>query len=143
MEIYRSADAGRMSDGAFSEMSGLTIPEENPIKPIHMESRLSDLKSTFMGRILYKAVMLVADFDMMRAKRMPEGVERDNKIKGAIFMRRILDTNTLITMSMAAGATFPYNIAEGFMHLSNGKILKGLCAICRGIKAPKLPKERK
>ena len=132
-----------VSDEIFEEMSLLKIPALPPKLPITMESRFSDLKESFMGRILYGAVLSVAKKDMNAAKKLPEGKERDNKIKGAIFMERILDSNSLTTMSMAAGKQFPYNFAEGFMHLANGKIFKGAKCFLTKIKAPSLPKENK
>ena len=72
---------------------------------------------------------------------MPEGSERDNKIKGAIFLRRILASNSIITMSMSAGKNCPYNVAEMLVAFANGHILKGIKALFRGIKAPPLPKD--
>ena len=131
-----------IDDALFEEMSSLKIPALPPKKPIVMESRFTDLKETFVGKILYSAVLSVARKDMKAAKKLPEGKDRDNKIKGAIFMERILDSNSLTTMSMAAGKQFPYNFAEGFMHLANGKIFKGAKCFLTKIKAPALPKEK-
>lgn len=141
-DIYKNADLSRVSDGVFEEMSGQKIPAIPPVKPIRAESRFSDMKYTLMGKILYGAVLSVAKADMRKAKRMKEGTERDNKIKGAIFLRRILESNSLVTMSMSAGKSFPYNMAEMFVHLANGKIIKGLKSLCGGVKAPALPKEK-
>ena len=77
-----------------------------------------------------------------RLKAMPEGAERDNKIKGALFLERILNSNSLITMSMSAGKSCPYNFAQGFMHFANGHILKGIKCFCTKIKVPALPKDK-
>ena len=142
LEIYKKAELGKVRDSDFEEMSGIKIPELPPKKPIRIESRFSDMKETFMGKILYSAVLSVAKSDMRRAKKMPDGPEKDNKIKGAIFLYRILDSNSLITMSMSAGASCPYNMAEMFVNLANGKIIKGLKCLFSGIKAPVLPKNK-
>lgn len=141
LEIYQKASLDMVTDRMVEDMSGVKIPVLPPKKPIRLESRFSDMKSTFMGTILYNSVLSVAKIDMMKAKRMPEGVERDNKIKGALFLERILDSNSIITMSMSAGKSCPYNFAEGFMNLSNGKIIKGAMCFCKAVKAPALPKE--
>jgi len=69
---------------------------------------------------------------MAKAKKMPEGVERDNKIKGAMMLYNILDSNSLISMSMCSGGHFSYNMAEGFAHMANGNIIKGIASMCRG-----------
>ena len=141
-DIYRGVDFDKVTDSIFEEMSGVKIPPLPPKKPIRLESRFSDMKATFMGKILYTAVLSVAKGQMRKAKKLPEGAERDNKIKGAIFLERILDSNSIITMSMSAGASCPYNMAEMFVHLANGKIFKGLKCLCCGIKAPPLPKDK-
>jgi beta-glucosidase len=142
LKIYRNTEVDKITDCIFEQMSGVKIPAIPPKKPIRLESRFSDMKATFMGKILYAAVLSVAKSDMRKAKKMPEGVERDNKIKGAIFLRRILDSNSIITMSMSAGSSCPYNMAEMFVNLANGKIIKGLGNLCSGIKAPPLPKDK-
>lgn len=138
--VYGRANLSAVSDKLFEQMSGQKIPSLPPKKPIRMESRFTDMQQTFMGRILYNAVLSVARKDMKKAKKLPEGIERDNKIKGAIFLKRILESNSIITMSMSAGTSCPYNFAQGFIHLANGHIIKGVKSFCSGIKAPALPK---
>ena len=96
-----------------------------------------------MGKILHSAVLSVATKQMKEAKKLPEGKERDNKIKGAMFMKRILESNSVITMSMSAGTNCPYNFAQGFVELANGHLFKGIQCFCTKIQVPKLPKEKK
>ena len=140
-EIYASPDPARIDEEVFEEMSGITVPELTPIKPIHLESRFTDLKHTLMGKILYAAVTSVPSFDLKKAKKLPAGTERENRIKGAVFKRRAIDSGSLTTMSMCAGEQFPYNFAEGFAHLSNGRLIKGAACFLKKINAPALPKE--
>lgn len=132
----------QIRDKIFEEMSGLKIPELPPKKPIRLESRFTDMRATFMGKILYNAVLSVAKKDMKKAKKLPEGTERDNKIKGAMFLKRILESNSIITMSMSAGTNCPYNFAQGFVNMANGHLFKGIKCFCTKIKVPKLPKEK-
>ena len=141
-KIYRNVCLKDVTDAVFEEMSGLKIPSFSPQKPIRLESRFSDMKATFMGKILFGAVLSVAKKDMKKAKRLPEGQERDNKIKGAIFLKRILESNSIITMSMSAGKSCPYNFAKGFVDMANGHIFKGIKDFCNPIKAPDLPKDK-
>lgn len=139
--IYSTTDFDKISDSLFENMSGLKIPAIPPKKPIRLESRFTDMQSTFIGRILFGAVLSMAERDLKRAKKLPEGQKRDNKIKGAIFLKCILESNSLITMTMAAGKRFHYNFAEGMLYLANGKIFKGISRLCKKIKAPELPKK--
>ncbi len=133
----------QIGDKIFEEMSGLKIPAIPSKKPIRLESRFTDMRATFMGKILYNAVLSVAKKDMKKAKKLPEGAERDNKIKGAIFLKRILESNSIMTMSMSAGKSCPYNFAQGFVNMANGRLFKGIKCFCTKIKVPKLPKEEK
>lgn len=139
--VYGRAEFDKVSDELFEQMSGLKIPPLQTKKPIRMESRFTDMRQTFMGKILYSAVLSVAKKDMKRARKLPEGAERDNKIKGAMFLKRILESNSIITMSMSAGTNCPYNFAQGFINLANGHLIKGVKNFCSKIKAPKLPKD--
>ena len=121
----------------------LSIPVRLSDKHITLESRFEELRRTFTGRILYNAVVGVADKQRRQAMKLPEGPERDNRLKGATFLKRVLVTNSLRSMSMSAGKSFPYNVATGFMEMANGRLLKGIKAFLTPVKAPKLPKEEK
>ncbi|MBO4885050.1 MAG: glycoside hydrolase family 3 C-terminal domain-containing protein [Clostridia bacterium] len=121
----------------------LAVPGEPERFPVTLESRFTDLKQTFMGRILYNAVLSVAARQAEEAEKLPDGAEKDNKRKGARFLKRILESNSLRSMSMTAGASFPYNYAQGFVELTNGHLLKGAACFLKKIKVPKLPKEEK
>ncbi len=134
-------DPGKISDGVFENLMGQCLPKAKPKKPIRLESRFTDLRSTFFGRILFSAVLSVARNDMKKAKRMKEGPERDNKIKGAMFLKRILESNSIITMSMSAGRSFPYHFALGMRDIANGHLIRGIKDFCMKIKVPPLPKD--
>ena len=142
--LYSAANVESVTDRQFEKMSGVKIPPLPAKKPITVESRFCYMKQAgLMGKILYSAVVGVADKQMKKALKMAEGTERDNKIKGAYFMKRILESNSVISMSMSAGKAFPYNFAEGMVNLANGRIIRGIKCMCRKIKAPALPKDQK
>jgi len=140
LAAYSDIGNASITDEIFEGMSGLKIPAPASIMPITVESKFSDLNKTFMGRILYKAVLGIARKQRRRARRMPDGPARDNTLKGALFLQRIFESNSLISMSMSAGRQFPFNFAVAFAHLANGKIISGIISLCKRIKAPKLPK---
>ena len=118
-----------------------SVPALPPSCPVTLESRFTDLKQSFIGRILFNAVLSVPRKQMKKAERMPEGSEKENAIKGAFFMKRILESNSLNSMSMCAGKSMPYNFAQGFMELANGHLIRGVRRFLSPIKVPKLPKE--
>ena len=118
------------------------VPAPQKTFPVTLESRFTDLKQTFLGRILFSAVLSVADKQAKEAEKLPEGPEKDNKRKGAFFLRRILESNSPRSMSMTAGKSMPYNFAQGFVELTNGHLLKGARCFMTKIDVPKLPKEK-
>ena len=118
-----------------------SIPEDLPKFPVTVESRFTDLKQTLMGWILYNAVMSVFRKQLKKAKRMPEGPEKDNAVKGAYFLQRVMDSNSLRSLSMSSSGAMPFNIAEGFVEFTNRHLFKGIRCFMRKIKVPKLPKE--
>ncbi len=120
-----------------------TVPDPPPKLPITLESRFSDLRQTFFGRILYKGMMSYADGELKKANKMPDGADKNNAIKGALFLKRIFDSNSLRSLSMSAGRSLPYNVASGLVEISNGRLIRGLRLILTPIKVPKLPKEEK
>ena len=126
-------------DTVYSD--ALIIPEEPKRFPVTLESRFTDLKQTFMGRILYNAVLSVANKQAKEAEKLPDGAEKDNKRKGAQFLKRILESNSPRSMTMTAGKSMPYNFAQGFVELTNGHLIKGAACFLKKIKVPKLPKE--
>ena len=141
-KVYTGASFIGLTNSLFEKMSGESIPPVPPEKPLRLESRFTDLRATFMGRILFNAVLGVARKQMKEEQKLPEGTEKDNKIKGAMFMRRILESNSIVCMSMSAGKSMPYNFAMGFVHLANGHLIKGIKCFCTKIKVPALPKEK-
>lgn len=140
-KVYKKADISKMNNQLFEKMSSIKIPNLPDSYPINIESRFTDLKQSFMGRILFNSVLGVAHKQMKDAQKLPESIERDNKIKGALFLQRILESNSIRSMSMSAGKSFPYNFALGFVELANGHLIKGAKHFLKPVKAPKLPKE--
>jgi beta-glucosidase len=135
-------DIAGISDDVFEKVLGYKIQTLPPRKPITLESPFSYLKESFMGRIFFNAVMSVANKQQKEAEKMPEGTEKDNRLKGAYFMKRVMESNSLRSMSMASGKLFPYNLALGFMEMANGHVIKGIKHFLTKIEAPELPKER-
>ena len=75
------------------------------------------------------------------ARKLPDGVEKENKLKGAVFMRKMIETNSPRFMTMASGKSIPYNMAQAFVELTNGHILKGIGLLLKKIDVPVLPKD--
>lgn len=141
-DAYQGADERRMTERAFEVMSGLTLPAPPPGLPLTLDSRFSDFQLRPVGRVLYAAAAAVTGIQMRLALRLPEGTERDNRIKGVLFTRHILETNSLRSISMSAGRLLPWNAAQGAVELANGHPLRAIGYLCKPIRVPKLPKEK-
>jgi len=118
-----------------------TIPSLPKSYPITLESRFTDLQQSFMGRILFNAVLSVARGQMKKAEKMPAGPEKENARKGALFLKRILESNSLRSMSMSAGQSMPWHVANGMMEMANGHLIKGIKCFLSPVKVPKRPKD--
>lgn len=120
-----------INNDTFAALLGQPLPKEPPLLPLTAESRFSTYVHTPVGRLLYRSVGFAAKRRLARARRLPPGAERDNRIKGALFWHRLFDTNCIRTLSLSAGKALPWNVAEGLVHLGNGRIFRGIAAMCR------------
>lgn len=140
---YSGKNVARVTDSDFEALNGKPLPPVPEHLPITTESRFTDLSLTVIGRLIYSAVIGFAERQLRAARRLPAGEERDNRIKGAQFMKRILQSGSLRSMSMSAGKAFPYNLAQGAAELANGRLIGGLRCFFKPVKAPPLPKNEK
>ena len=129
-------------EDASSYPDDYTVEEEPPKFPVTPESRFTDLRQTFMGRRLFNFAMSVPKKMEKKAKKLPDGPAKENQIKGAHFLKKMLESNSPRTLSMEAGKKIPYNYAQAFVELTNGHYLKGLGLFLKKIEVPKLPKEQ-
>lgn len=142
-KIYRNANFQAVTKEIFETMSGLKINALPNKRPITIESRFTDMQLSLIGKIIYNAVLSNANKDLKKAKKLPDGTLKENQIKGALFLKRIFESNSIISMSMTAGKRCPYNYANGLVYLANGHIFKGVKCFCSAIKTAPLPKESK
>ena len=138
-KAYELLEFNNFSNEEYEETWGVKIPSVPPKKPITLETRLSEFKYTFMGKILLKAVLSVPAKAERKARKKKDGIERDNEIKSAQAIRRMLETSSVTTLAMASSGAFGYNLALGFKELANGHLFKGIKLCLKKIKAPALP----
>ena len=138
-KAYEMQDLSLINNEIFEEMSGLKIPPLNKNKPITLESRFTDLRYTFIGRIIYHFVINYMKKDIKKAEKLPEGKERDNKIKAAQFVVKIIESSSLRSISMSSSMNLPYNKACAIRDFANAHIIKGFKNLFKKIEAHRLP----
>jgi beta-glucosidase len=137
----QAADPSTITDAVFEALLQRPIPQAPPKKPLRMESILSDFKATWMGKVLFSAMLTMATRQRRQALRLPPGTERDNRLKGALFLERVLSTNSPRSLSMNAGTQMPYTMAQGLVALANGHLFEAVKCFLRKEKVPPLPRQ--
>lgn len=143
INFYRTDIQNKLDYSMFEKMSKLELPKKSSFLPLTMQSIFTDFKQTFFGKILYKAVLSVAHNQLKEALKMPAGIEKDNRIKGAVFLERILSSNSVRSLAMCGGKSFTYMTAEAFVEIANGHVIRGLKKITQKLDVPPLPKDEK
>lgn len=141
LAAYNNIHELAITDTIFMKLSGQDLGTARPVLPLTIESRIADFRHTFFGNIFYKILLGVPAKQLKAANKMEDVTEKDNMKKGAIFLIRILSTNSLRSLSMSAAKTLPYNLAQGLVCIANGKLIMGLKHILNKIEVPPLPKE--
>ena len=57
-DAYEHIAGGTISDAVFSELLAHRIPPEPPVTPYTIESPIGDYRTTGMGRVIYRSIML-------------------------------------------------------------------------------------
>jgi beta-glucosidase len=115
--VYYNLPQGELviEDSAFTALYGKTLPSNKvlPGEPYTINSTLSDIKETFVGKRLYNTVlsrvssMFGAD---ETAKKMAE------KLVGDLPLRNLI---------MMSNGQFTYGMVDGLLLLMNGKLILG------------------
>ena len=140
--VYTRYALSEVSEDVFSALLGAKIPKEPSKRKITLETRMDRYKKRFFGRIILKSMLTVPAKMEKAAKSMPDGVDKDNMLKGAMFLYRIMITNSARSMSMSAGANLPYNMAQGFVEMANGRVLKAMKLMKSKIEMSSLPADK-
>jgi beta-glucosidase len=127
---------------SFGELVGPTASAAPEDTGLTLDSSLSDLRRTTIGRILYVAIMRMIRKDYRMAKRMPNSLERDARLKNAHFLVRMIPSNSIRSLCMSSSGRFTYSSAGGLVELANGHVIRGLGMILEREKALPLPGER-
>lgn len=96
-----------------------------------METRLIDASTTVMGAIMLRAVSARVRKDYTSALAMPDGTERDARVKNAHFILRMMPFQSLRSMAMTSGGALPYRVAQGIADIAAWHPIRGIRTMLR------------
>ena len=120
--FYGAKDIESVTDEQFEAMSGLTIPKEPDVTPFTLLTRFVEMQATPAGKAVYDQMQGPATQILQDAEKLPEGAERFNMVKGAMFLRRVIDTSSLLSLVMNSGGQLPIETAEYMLMAANGQL---------------------
>ena len=105
----------KVDDATFAAMLGKPVPSPETIRPFHLNSTLSELETTWLGRLVAKR------FKVRFAELMGGNDAATHKM-----IDRMADDMTLRSMVLFSGGRIPFSVAEAFVAVLNGHYLKAL-----------------
>ena len=138
---YNAIAEGKVTNAAFEAMLGRIIPAEPALTPFTVESPLSDFPHTGMGRFLYNTVMNGIKGQARSIEKLPEGTERDERIKNQRFIERFIPTNCPRAMIQSGGGMMQMNMARAITELANGHVVRAIGQVVKKDKPLPLPCE--
>jgi beta-glucosidase len=120
---------------SFAALLGRELPSRPRHRRLTMETRLVDARGSLIGAIMYRAVLSRVEKDYRAALRMPDGPERDARVKNTHFLVRMMPFQSLRSMTMSSSGALPGHVAVGIAELAARRPFRGLRRMLRG--APK------
>lgn len=113
-------------DEEFASSIGVKlIPYKNK-KPYTLETRIDDFTS-LGGKLFRKAVVYFGGTrQYKKGKKIKDPIKRAAEMKAGNFVRRLMGSNSLRSLSFSSGGTFSYPLALLVLGVANGNIFKGI-----------------
>jgi len=121
----------RTLPAAFPALLGRAVPPESPSRRLTMETRLTDARRTLWGAVMLRAVSSRVRTDYTRALALPDGTERDARVKNAHFVLRMMPFQSLRSLAMSSGGAMPLHVARGIAELAQGRPVRALRTLSR------------
>lgn len=122
----------RRVPASFPALLGREVSPEPQRRRLTMETRLVDTRHTVVGALFSRAVLARVEKDYRAALRMPDGPERDARVKNTHFLVRMMPFQSLRSMTMSSSGALPAHAAAGIAELATGHPIRGLRRILHG-----------
>jgi len=116
---------------AFPALLGRAVPAERADGRLTLETRLIDARRSFLGRVIYRAIVGSVEKPYREADALPDSLERDTRVKNTHFVWRMMPFSSLRSLAMSSGGRFSYDTAEGLSLLAAGHPIRALRAFRR------------
>ncbi len=113
----------------FESSIGRKLPDEPAKYPFTIESPLMDFEQKFMGKIILKTILKVINSGLKDIMRLPDGKEKEERLKNHMFMLRFIHMNCPRSLAQSGGGMIQMNLAYALTYIANGKLGKALKAL--------------
>ena len=110
------------TDKEYEALLGYTVPPLPAERPFHVNSMLSEIRVTFLGRIIYKLV------ERGMSQNFNSG---GNESTTAEMMSHMLNEMPLRSLMLMGGGALSPRMLNALLDMMNGKVLKGLTRLIR------------
>lgn len=114
---------------SFPQLVGHPVEVEEAPRRLGMDVRLTDARHSLLGWILHTSVVAAVSGDVRKARRLPDSLERDARIKNTSFVVRMMPFNSLRSMAMSSGGGFPWGVAAMLAELAHGHPLRAVASL--------------
>jgi beta-glucosidase len=116
---------------AFPALLGRELAPAPASRRLTMETRLTDASRTLLGAMMLRLVSSRVRKDYTASLAMPDGTERDARVKNAHFVWRMMPFQSLRSMVMSSGGAMPSHVAQGIAELAQGHPIRALRRLFR------------
>lgn len=116
---------------SFHALLERPVNERSRSHRLTMETRLIDARRSVMGAIMLRVVSARVRGDYRKALAMPDGHERDARVKNAHFVLRMMPFQSLRSMAMSSSGALPAHVAEGIADIAAWHPIRGVRKITR------------
>jgi len=119
---------------SFPALLGHAVPEARHPSRLTMDTRLVDARRSLLGGLLHRGALSRASKDYRAALALPDGPERDERVKHTHFLVRMLPTLALRTLTMSSGG-LPHHVALAIAEFAAWHPIRGLRLLLAGRRA--------
>lgn len=111
---------------AFPALLGRELAPAPVSRRLSMETRLAEAGHTVLGAVMLRAVSSRVRKDYEAALALPDGTERDARVKNAHFVLRMMPFQSLRSLAMSSGGAMPLHVAQGIAELAQGHPIRAV-----------------